>query len=59
MEQDRLISVSEAARRLSVHRATLYRMIDRGLLVPVKLGKRATRFRESDIAAIIRGERGF
>ncbi len=45
---DRLLSAQQAMNILHVSRATLYRLIDRGLLHPVHIG-RALRFRMSDL----------
>jgi excisionase family DNA binding protein len=48
-----LLRVREAAARLQVCRATLYRIVEAGDLEPVKLG-RSTRFRAEDIDRIAR-----
>ncbi len=56
---DELITYAEAAERLSVSRATLYRMITDGLLTSVKVprpSRRGTvpRLRAADLARIAR-----
>jgi excisionase family DNA binding protein len=48
-----LINVEEAARRLSVSRSFFYeRILNRGLISPVRLG-RNVRFRPSDIDLLV------
>lgn len=49
---DDLLTYTEAARLLSVSRATLYRMISRGDLVPVRLPVGGPRIRRADLAAL-------
>ena len=51
---DRLLRVSEVARKLSVSGRTVWRMTDRGELPrPVRIGTRMVRWRESEIEAYI------
>lgn len=47
-----LITYTEAARILSVSRATLYRMINRGDLTPVRLPLGGPRLRRRDVVAL-------
>ncbi|MBT9585497.1 helix-turn-helix domain-containing protein [bacterium] len=47
-----LVTLEEAARRLRVSRATLYRWSREGRLTLCKLGPRATRIREQDLAGL-------
>ncbi len=49
---DDLLTYTEAARLMSVSRATLYRMIQRGDLVPVRLPVGGPRIRRADLAAL-------
>lgn len=49
---DELLTYAEAAKALSVSRATLYRMIDRGDLEPVRLPIGGPRIRTADVAAL-------
>ena len=49
---DDLLTYAEAARVLSVSRATLYRMIQRGNLTPVRLPIGGPRIRRADLAAL-------
>jgi excisionase family DNA binding protein len=40
---DELLTITEAAERLSMHRATVYRMIADGLLTPVRVPRPSRR----------------
>lgn len=56
---DKLLTYAEAAHRLSVSRATLYRMIADGLLTPVEIprpSRRGTipRLRTADVEALVK-----
>jgi len=52
--QDKLITVQEAARLLSLHPQTIYRKIKAGDLESVSIpGTRAVRLRESDVLDIL------
>lgn len=53
--KDALASIDETCRRLSIHRATVYRLIEAGELEAVKIGA-ARRVRVSSIERVI--ERG-
>lgn len=56
-EDQTLLTYTKAAEALSVSRATLYRMIDRGDLTPVRLPIGGPRLRRADVAALIEGDR--
>lgn len=47
-----LVTYTEAARMLSVSRATLYRMIERGDLTAVRLPVGGPRIRREDVSAL-------
>jgi len=47
-----LLTVSDVMRALRVSRATLYRQIKAGVIVPVKIGT-ITRFRASDLERLL------
>lgn len=51
----RLITVGEVRAVLRVSRQTVYNLVARGQLKPVKIGS-ALRFRESDILTLVNGE---
>jgi len=53
MENEQLITVREASRRLSVATHTLYRWIKAGRLSVIKLGNKTIRIRQSTIEAMI------
>lgn len=53
----KLLTIKEVAERLSVSEPTIYRLINRGELPTVKIG-RALRFDEADIEAYIRKAKG-
>lgn len=50
------MKVAEVAAYLHVHRATIYRLIDRGLLRPFKVG-RVWRFDRRELTALQSGAR--
>lgn len=52
---DELLTVDEAAKLLTVSKPTLWRMIRAGELPVVKIAKRNTRIKRSDIEAYISG----
>lgn len=56
-EDQQLLTYTEAARRMSVSRATLYRMIDRGDLTPVRLPIGGPRLRRVEVAALTAPDR--
>jgi len=49
----RLISPKVAQMALSVGSTTLYKLCRQGLLTPIKFGPRCTRFRLSEVQALI------
>jgi excisionase family DNA binding protein len=51
-EEDRLLAVSEVAKRFSVSDQTIYRWIDDGLLPVVKV-RRLLRIRQSDVDRLL------
>lgn len=51
--EDRLLTVQEVAGRLGVHPITVRRLIKRGDLTAVRIG-RAVRVRESDLKALVK-----
>jgi len=53
----KLISVKETCQMLGISRATLYKLIDKGELKPVKVGQ-STKFVESEILEMIERNRG-
>jgi excisionase family DNA binding protein len=56
---EKLLKINEVAERLTVHRATVYKLVAAGQLAPpVKLGERVARWRESDVEACIEENRG-
>lgn len=52
---DRLVDAREATRLLSISVTTLYKFCRKGRLNRVKYGPRCTRFRMSEIQALIAG----
>lgn len=56
-EEDQLLTVDEVARSLTVSKTTLWRMLGRGELPVVKIGKRPVRVRRSDLDAYINSRR--
>ncbi len=56
-EQDVLLTFQEAAELLRVSRATMYRLLDSGLLVGYKVG-RSWRFYKRDIHAFVSAQDG-
>ncbi len=56
-EASRLLTVKETCKYLRISPPTLYRMIDRNELVPVKIGKR-TLFDRSDLDRYIDAAKG-
>ena len=55
-EGDRLLSLPEVVRLTGLSRSTLYRKVKEGdFPLPVKLGKRAVGWRESEVIAWING----
>lgn len=50
---DVLITAREAQRRLGIKRTTLYKWINIGWLTPIRFGVRCTRFRLSQVLALI------
>ncbi|MCO4098784.1 MAG: helix-turn-helix domain-containing protein [Gemmatimonas sp.] len=48
-----LVTVKAVAVRLDLTPATIYSMIDRGILPAVRIGTRALRIRERDLARIL------
>ncbi len=55
-DDERLLTVQQAAALLRISRSGLYRLMQRGELPSVHLG-RAVRLRASDVQAFIRGRR--
>lgn len=53
MSTQELVKVREAAGKLGLTIATVYAMIDRGTLPAIRLGSRALRIRERDLARIL------
>ena len=51
-DQDRLLAVSEVAKRFSVSDQTIYRWIDEGILPVVKV-RRLLRIRQSDVDRLL------
>lgn len=49
-----LVDVLEAAHLLSVGERTVWALVERGELPRVRLGRRITRFRRSDVADLVR-----
>lgn len=56
-EASRLLTVKETCKYLRISAPTLYRMIERGEMVPVKIGKR-TLFDKKDLDGLIDGAKG-
>ncbi len=56
-ETSRLLTVKETCKYLRISPPTLYRMIERGEMVPVKIGKR-TLFDKKDLDGLIDGSKG-
>lgn len=56
-EESRLLTVKETCKYLRISPPTLYRMIERGEMVPVKIGKR-TLFDKKDLDGLIDGAKG-
>lgn len=50
---DKLLTVDEAAKMLAISKPTLWRMIRAGELPVVKIAKRNTRIKQSDIEAYV------
>jgi excisionase family DNA binding protein len=50
-----LVTTRDACALLSVSRSTIRNLVQRGALVPVKLGT-VTRYRHEDIVALAKGE---
>lgn len=50
---DRLVNAREATHLLGISNTTLYKFCREGKLNPVKFSRRCTRFRVSDIQALI------
>ena len=53
MEKETLHSISFAAERLCLKPATIYTLIDRGVLPAVRIGSRSLRIRASDLERIM------
>lgn len=53
VDLDRLLSVGDSKTMLGIGTTTLYKLCRDGKLHPIKLGKRCTRFRVSEIYALI------
>ena len=53
VQGERLVSVSEAARRLGVSTSTVWRWIDAQRLPAVRIGIRKIRIRDTDVQAMI------
>lgn len=51
--EDRLVTIREAMHLLSVGSTTLYKFAKLGKLSPVRFGRRCTRFRLSEVQALI------
>jgi len=51
---DKLLTINEVAKRLGVHRNTVYIWIDKGLLKGRRIGSRALRVTEQDLEDFIR-----
>jgi excisionase family DNA binding protein len=52
-QADRLAPAREIAAMLGVSRSTVLRLVERGELVPVRLSARCTRYRVSDVEALV------
>ena len=50
-----LMTTDEAGQALTVGKDTLRRLAADGRLVPVRVGRRALRYRRSDVVALLRG----
>lgn len=50
-EIDRLLTVNEVAEHWRICTKTVRRMVDRGVLQPVRLSARCVRYRATDVAA--------
>ncbi len=46
---DRLLRTAEVANLLGVHVMTVYKYVGEGSLIPVRIGNRSLRFRESEV----------
>jgi excisionase family DNA binding protein len=53
---DRLVNAREATHLLGISNTTLYKFCQEGKLNPVKFSRRCTRFRVSEIQALIGGK---
>ena len=53
MERETLHSISHAAERLCLKPATVYALIDRGVIRAVRIGSRSLRIRASDLERIM------
>src|SRR5438445_9423275 len=53
MLSDRLLTVGQTAAALNLSVRSVWRLAKSGVLPPVRLGDRATRFAESDVEALI------
>lgn len=54
MNQDQLLTLAQVASRLQVSMSTVYRLVDRGELKTIRIG-RSYRVRPDDLAAYIEG----
>lgn len=52
LQEPLLVTIDEASRRLSVSVSMIYRLIDRGRLRVVRMGKKCTRIPVSELEAI-------
>ncbi len=55
-DSDRLITVDDVKLMLSIGTTTLYKLCRNGKLHPIKLSRRCTRFRVSEICAFINAQ---
>lgn len=52
-----LLTVDEVGNTLALSRATVYRLIEAGELVPIHVGPRSPRFRPEDVEAFVERKR--
>ena len=53
----RLLTVAELAQQLGLHHITVYKMIHQpGFIQPIRIGRRAIRFRQEDVDAWLQAQ---